>query len=128
MALSDDIKARLDIVDVVSQHVPDLHRAGRNYAARCPFHQERTPSFVIFPEQQSWRCFGACAAGGDVFSFVMRANGVDFSGAIKELAQQAGVSLSERRARERIEGGSDAVYAPKIIYSLPILRCRCRQK
>jgi DNA primase len=102
MALSDDIKARLDIVDVVFRHVPDLHRAGRNYTARCPFHQERTPSFVVFPERQSWHCFGACATGGDVFSFVMRADGVDFSGAMKELAQLAGVSLPERRAKERV--------------------------
>ena len=102
MALSDDIKARLDIVDVVSQYVPELHRAGRNFSARCPFHQERTPSFVVFPDRQSWRCFGACATGGDVFSFVMRADGVDFSGALKELAQRAGISLPERRARERV--------------------------
>jgi DNA primase len=102
MAISDDIKARLDIVDVVSSYVPDLNRAGRNFSARCPFHQERTPSFVVFPERQSWRCFGACATGGDVFSFVMRANGVDFPGAMKELAQRAGVSLPERRAQERV--------------------------
>ena len=102
MAIPDDIKARLDIVDVVSSYVPDLHRAGRNFSARCPFHQERTPSFVVFPERQSWRCFGACATGGDVFSFVMRADGVDFPGAMKELAQRAGVSLPERRAQERV--------------------------
>jgi len=102
MAISDDIKARLDIVDVVSSYVPDLHRSGRNFSARCPFHQERTPSFVVFPERQSWRCFGACATGGDIFSFVMRANGVDFPGAMKELAQRAGVSLPERRAQERV--------------------------
>ena len=72
MAVTDDIKARVDIVDVVEDFVPDLKRTGKNYHARCPFHQENTPSFVVFPDRQSWRCFGACATGGDVFSFVMK--------------------------------------------------------
>jgi len=97
MALSDDIKARLDIVDVVSAYVPDLKKAGRNFVARCPFHQERTPSFVVFPERQSWRCFGACATGGDVFTFIMRAENQDFAAALKLLAQRAGISLVQRR-------------------------------
>ena len=97
MALSDDIKARLDIVDVVSQYVPDLKRSGRNWHARCPFHQERTPSFVVFPERQSWRCFGACATGGDLFNFVMREENLDFAAALRLMAQRAGVPMPERR-------------------------------
>jgi len=71
MSAVDDIKSRLDILEVVSSHTP-LQRSGKSYKANCPFHQERTPSFFVFPDRQSWRCFGACATGGDVFSFVMR--------------------------------------------------------
>ncbi len=98
MSEVDDIKTRLDILDVVSHHVP-LQRSGRSYKAVCPFHTEKTPSFHVFPENQSWRCFGACATGGDVFSFVMRMENLDFSETLKRLAQQAGVKLPERGPR-----------------------------
>ena len=97
MTVADDIKARLDIVDVVGKYVPELRQSGRTWKARCPFHQENTPSFVVFPDRQTWRCFGACATGGDVFSFVMRADNTDFSQAMRSLAHQAGVPLPERR-------------------------------
>ncbi|MCY4583035.1 MAG: DNA primase [Chloroflexi bacterium] len=100
MSTVDDIRARLDIVDVVSGYVPDLKRAGSSYKARCPFHQENTPSFVVFPTSQSWRCFGGCATGGDMFSFVMRTENTDFSGAMRLLAAQAGVRIQERRERQ----------------------------
>lgn len=95
MSVADDIKARLDLVAYVSETVP-LKKAGRNYNARCPFHQERTPSFVVFPETQSWRCFGACAEGGDIFSYAMKQNGWDFMEALEHLAQRAGVELQPR--------------------------------
>lgn len=94
MALSDEIKERLDIVEVVSGYVPALKRAGRNYSATCPFHAERTPSFVVVPERQSWRCFGACATGGDVLSFVMRMEKLDFSDTLKLLAGRVGINIS----------------------------------
>ena len=100
MALSDEIKERLDIVEVVSSYVPTLQRAGRNYKAPCPFHSERTPSFVVFPERQSWRCFGACATGGDVLSFVMGMENLDFSDTLKLLAQRAGVAMPKRQERQ----------------------------
>ena len=99
MSTVDDIRARLDIVDVVNGYVPDLKRTGKNYHARCPFHQERTPSFVVFPDTQNWRCFGGCATGGDMFSFVMRTENTDFTGAMRLLAAQAGVRIEERRER-----------------------------
>lgn len=99
MSTVDDIRARLDIVDVVSNYVPDLKRTGASYKARCPFHQENTPSFVVFPNTQSWRCFGGCATGGDMFSFVMRTENTDFTSAMRLLAAQAGVRIEERTQR-----------------------------
>ncbi len=97
MSVIDDIKARLDIVDVVSQYAT-LNQSGRNLKALCPFHQEKTPSFFVFPERQSWRCFGACAEGGDAFSFVMKAEQLSFGDTLKVLAQRTGVALTDRRS------------------------------
>ena len=102
MSNVDDIKLRIDIVDLVSGYV-DLQKAGRNFKALCPFHTEKTPSFVVNPERQSWRCFGACATGGDVFSFVMRMEKLDFSEAVRLLAQKAGVTISQKRGVDRHE-------------------------
>ena len=96
MTVVDDIKARLDILEVVGQLVP-LQRSGRSYKGNCPFHQERTPSFHVFPDRQSWRCFGACATGGDAIGFVMRSENMEFGEAIRELARRTGVQLQERR-------------------------------
>ncbi|MDA0989031.1 MAG: DNA primase [Chloroflexi bacterium] len=99
MSLLDDVKARLDIVEVVSGYT-SLTQAGRNLKARCPFHSERTPSFVVFPERGSWRCFGACAEGGDAIRFVMKAENQSFSEALRTLADRLGVQLPSRRAQE----------------------------
>lgn len=106
MSAVDQIKERLDVVSVVSDYVT-LTKAGRNFKARCPFHQERTPSFYVFPQTQTWRCFGACATGGDLFSFVMRQQGVEFGGALRLLAQKAGVVLEERPRNPEAEQRSN---------------------
>ena len=93
MSITEEIKERLDIVDVISTYVP-LKKAGRVYKALCPFHQEKTPSFVVYPDSGSWRCFGACGTGGDLFSFVMKRENLDFREALELLAPKAGVSLA----------------------------------
>ena len=95
MTAVDDIKARLDIVDVVSETVK-LRHSGKNYTGFCPFHTNtKTPAFVVFPDSQTWRCFGQCNEGGDIFSFVMKREGWDFQEALRNLADRAGVTLHE---------------------------------
>lgn len=97
----EEIKERISIEDVVSQVVP-LKKAGRTLKGLCPFHSEKTPSFIVFPDKGNYHCFG-CGANGDVFGFVMRTQNIDFGEALKVLAQKAGVALPTRRA-EAIEG------------------------
>jgi DNA primase len=92
MSAIDDVKQKIDIVEVIGQYTK-LTKAGKTFRALCPFHQEKNPSFYVYPEQQSWHCFGSCNTGGDVFSFVMKKQGLDFSEALHELAGRAGVVL-----------------------------------
>lgn len=101
MSVTDEIKTRIDIVNYVQRFVPSLKKAGRNYKACCPFHSEKTPSFVVNPERQTWRCFGACAEGGDLFTFAQKMNGWDFKEALHELGQEAGVQIREQTAEQK---------------------------
>lgn len=91
----EEIKARIDIVDLVSRYAT-LRRMGAVYKCNCPFHNERTPSFVVYPNEGRWHCFGACATGGDIFNFIMKKENLDFREALERLAQEAGVSLEDR--------------------------------
>ena len=101
MSVTDEIKNRLDIVEIIGETV-QLRRSGKSYTGFCPFHQNtRTPAFVVFPDSQTWRCFGACAEGGDLFSFVMKKEGWDFKEALRVLAQRAGVELEESMRGDR---------------------------
>lgn len=104
MTVVDEIKARIDIVELVSETVK-LRRSGKSYSGFCPFHpNSRTPAFVVFPDSGTWRCFGECNEGGDIFKFVMKKEGWDFAEALKHLAERAGVELKpmtpERKAEE----------------------------
>ena len=87
------IKERLSIEEVVSSYIK-LEKAGINLKAKCPFHNEKTPSFFVSKERESYYCFG-CAAKGDIFTFVEEFEGLDFRGALKLLANKAGVPLED---------------------------------
>src|SRR6266542_22299 len=91
----DEIKSRLDIADFVGQTV-QLRKAGRHLKGLCPFHNEKTPSFYVYPDQGTFHCFG-CGKGGDVFTWVQETEKLDFGEALKLLANRAGVQLPERR-------------------------------
>jgi len=102
MSVIDDIKARVDIVALISETVK-LRKSGRTYMGLCPFHAHKhnTPSFAVWPDSGVWKCFGQCNEGGDIFKFVMKRDGVEFSEALRSLAQRAGVELKPRTPEEQ---------------------------
>ena len=93
MSEVEEIKSKLDIVDFISEYV-NLNQSGRNYKANCPFHSEKTPSFIVDPSRQLWRCFGSCATGGDIFSFLMKIEGIEFPESLKILGERSGVHIN----------------------------------
>src|SRR5438094_8300498 len=93
----DQVRAAVDIVQVIGRYV-NVKKAGRTFKALCPFHTEKTPSFVIFPETGRWHCFG-CGEGGDAFSFVMKVDNLTFPEALKQLAEGVGIPITENRSR-----------------------------
>ena len=109
-----EVKSKLSVVDVVGDSV-SLKKAGTTYKGLCPFHGEKTPSFVVTPARESWHCFG-CGKGGDIFSFVMERDGLSFPEALRVLAAKAGVEIDERTKREdarraRLRGVLDTAIA-----------------
>lgn len=93
----EEVKARIDLAEVIEATVP-LKKAGRTYKGLCPFHGEKTPSFTVYPETGTWKCYG-CGEGGDAFSFVQKRDNLDFPEALRLLAHKAGVELPARDAR-----------------------------
>ncbi len=123
----EEIKQRLDIVETVGQYVA-LKKAGRNFKGLCPFHREKTPSFIVSPESQRWHCFGACNAGGDLFTFIMKAENLEFAEALRLLARKAGFDLAprgekqtqeerERRKLERINDATSLFFHHQLLHS-----------
>jgi DNA primase len=98
VGVAAEVKSRLSVVDVVGESV-SLKKAGTTFKGLCPFHGEKTPSFVVTPQRESWHCFG-CGLGGDIFSFVMQRDGVPFPEALRTLAARAGVEIDERTKQE----------------------------
>ena len=100
MSVTDEIKTRIDILDLVSESV-NLRRAGKNFTGFCPFHPNtRTPAFYVFPDTGTWHCFGECNQGGDIFTYVMKKEGWDFPEALRFLAERAGVELKARTPQD----------------------------
>lgn len=110
--ISDDtierIKSRVDITDIVNQHV-SLSKAGQNLKGLCPFHQEKTPSFTVSPSKQIFHCFG-CGAGGNVFTFLSRLTGASFPEVVRDLGRTVGIEVEERAATS----GHQAVLAQTV--------------
>jgi DNA primase len=104
MSTTDEIKSRIDIVDLVSEAGVKLRKTGRNYTGFCPFHiNKHTPAFVVWPETGTWRCFGECNEGGDIFKFVMKKDGIDFKEALQKLADRAGVKIESYQRETPIQ-------------------------
>lgn len=96
----DELKQRINIIEHIGSYIP-LKKAGRNFKANCPFHNEKTPSFVISPDRQIWHCFGSCHDGGDVIKFMMKWDNVTFYEAVTELARKYGATLKHTGMTDR---------------------------
>jgi DNA primase len=107
-AVLDDIRAAVDVVDLVSRYV-NLRKAGASWKGLCPFHAEKTPSFTVNPRKSVFHCFG-CGVGGDAFGFLMRQDKLSFPEAVRALAKQAGIALPEDRGGTPADGGREELF------------------
>ncbi|MCB0044696.1 MAG: DNA primase [Caldilineaceae bacterium] len=123
MTAIEEIKQRIDIVEFISRYTP-LQRAGSRYKGLCPFHNERTPSFIVSPDRGSWHCFGACSTGGDIFEFLMRKENMSFRDALETLARETGVELDDHNGdpERRRRAGLYAINEDAAAYFQDILR------
>ena len=104
----EKIKERLSIVDVISSYM-QVEQSGKNFKAKCPFHNEKTPSFFISADRGTYYCFG-CGEKGDIFSFVEKFEGVDFMGSLKLLAEHAGVTLESFNKNDKDKDTKELYY------------------
>ena len=103
------IREKIDIVSLISEYIP-LKKAGRNFKTTCPFHNEKTPSFVVSPERQIWHCFG-CGKGGDCYTFLMDYENLEFLEALRILAKKAGIELSETDFVKKDTSKKEKIYS-----------------
>ncbi len=102
------IREKIDIVSFISEFIP-LKKAGRNFKANCPFHNEKSPSFVVSPERQIWHCFG-CQKGGDCYTFLMEYERLEFPEALRMLAKRVGIELTSREANSGLATQKERLY------------------
>src|SRR5476651_1943327 len=102
------IREKIDLVSLISEYIP-LKKAGQNFKTTCPFHNEKSPSFVVSPERQIWHCFG-CQKGGDAFTFLMEYEHMEFPEALRILAQKAGVELEQYKFDTGIASQKEKLY------------------
>ena len=120
MTVVEEIKDRIDIAELIGESV-QLKKSGKNFTGFCPFHANtRTPAFVVFPDTGTWRCFGACSEGGDVYKYVMKKEGWDFPQALQHLAERAGIELRprtpEQEAEEEAQKGLRAILESAVTF------------
>jgi len=131
MTVIEEVKQKTDIVEVVSQYTK-LTKAGRTLKGVCPFHSEKHGSFFIYPEQQTWHCFGACNTGGDLFTFIMKKENLGFGDALRLLADKAGVIIPERQdsglAKDKKDKLLSANSATAIYYNSMLLNSNAAAK
>lgn len=102
------IREKIDLVSLIQEYIP-LKKAGRNFKANCPFHGEKTPSFVISPERQIWHCFG-CAKGGDAYTFLMEYDHMEFPEALRMLAKKAGIEITQTPLEAGVSSKKEKIY------------------
>jgi DNA primase len=117
----DEILNRLDIVDVISGHM-NLRKAGQNFKGLCPFHHEKTPSFVVSPDKQIWHCFG-CGVGGNAFGFLMRIDNMEFPEAVRQCAEKVGIRIEEDTSRDAQSGRWEASFQTNDRVAIFFHRC-----
>ncbi|MBI5078489.1 DNA primase, partial [Candidatus Saganbacteria bacterium] len=117
----EEIRNKTDIVTVVSEYVK-LRKTGRNYVGLCPFHSEKTPSFTVSPEKQLFHCFG-CREGGNVFTFLMKTEGLGFNEAVAELGNRAGITVEKTAASGTFKGEKDKLYEVTLLAAKFFRQC-----